>query len=466
MVIAISAILTFVLVLINGYFSMSEMALVSARRAQLQQIIDDAEKDGKNSASHSKQAKAQRAVELAQDSDRLLATIQVAITLVGFGASAVAAASFSEPIVNWLNGFGVGWLATIAPPLSVVVTTLAVSYVTLILGELVPKRIALSNAESVAMSVSGPIRLFERITAPIVSLLSVSTNGVARLFGIKDTKDRQAVSEEEIKYLVTEQDTLLDEEKRMIHEIFDLGDTVAREVMTPRVDMITIEDDATVRQAVDRMRGTGFSRLPVFHESPDRIVGIAMIKDLIAPLTDDRSDDCVTSYMRDAVFIPETKDILPLLGEMQTSHQQLAIVIDEYGGTAGLITAEDILEEIVGDISDEYDPDNKYQTKLSNDEWLIDGRLPVGDAIDLGFPVHESEDYDTIAGWLLDLIDTLPRIGDSFNVQDFTFKVQSMRRNRVSMLRVTRHPDACQDDVSSSEDFKNEDVEKNPAAES
>ncbi|MCL1891454.1 MAG: hemolysin family protein [Coriobacteriia bacterium] len=426
----ISIIIALVLILLNGYFAMSEMALVNARRAILQQIIEEEQGDTSR--------KAQRAVELAQNSDRLLATTQVAITLVGFGAAAIVAASFSEPIVTWLDGFGLKWLTTIAPPLSILITTLVVSYVTLILGELVPKRIALANAERVSMAVSGPIRFFERITAPVVTFLSVSTNAIARLFGIRSAEDRQAISEEEIKYLVTEQDSLLDEEKRMIHEIFDLGDTVAREVMTPRVDMICIPDDATVRQTVDRMRGTGRSRLPVFHESPDRIVGVVMLKDLLVAIIDDRFDEEIITYMRDAMFVPETKDILPLLGEMQTSHVQIAIVIDEHGGTAGLISVEDIIEEIVGDISDEYDPDNKYQTRLSDTEWLIDGRLPVDDALALGFPVEESEDYDTIAGWLLDTIDTLPVVGDSFDIDGFCFKVQTMRRKRVSMLRVTK----------------------------
>jgi putative hemolysin len=190
------------------------------------------------------------------------------------------------------------------------------------------------------------------------------------------------------------------------------------------------------------MRGTGFSRVPVYHETIDRIVGVVMIKDLLAPLMDDRDDDLITTYMRDTVYVPETKDILPLMGEMQTSHQQVAIVIDEYGGTAGLISVEDIVEEIVGDISDEYDPDNKYQTQLGECEWLIDGRLPTDDAIEIGLPVEEGEDYDTIAGWLLDKIDTMPQVGDSFDIDDYTFKVQTMRRNRISMLRVSCDPDA------------------------
>jgi putative hemolysin len=423
---------TLLLIFINGYFSMAEMALINARRVVLQQLIEE--------GSREQSRKAQKAVALAQDSDRLLATIQVAITLVSFGASAVAATSFSTHIAAWLQGFGIGWLSTIATGLAVVVITLAISYVTLIVGELVPKRMALSNAERVAMSVAGPIGVFERIASPVVTMLSASTNAVSRVLGIKSVRDRQGVSEDEIKYLVTEQDTLLDEEKRMIHEIFDLGDTVAREVMTPRVDMISIEDDASVKQTVDRMRGTGFSRVPVFHEIPDRIVGVAMIKDLLVPLMDDRADELITDYMRDPVFVPETKDILPLLGELQTSHQQIAIVVDEYGGTAGIITVEDIVEEIVGDISDEYDPDNKYQTQLSETEWLIDGRFPTDDAIDLGFPVEEGEDYETIAGWLLDTIDSVPQVGDSFDIEGYTFKVQSMRRNRISMLRVTKLP--------------------------
>ena len=428
----LSAIVALFLVLINGYFTMSEMALINARRAILQQIIEEESEEASR--------KARRVIEMAQNSDRLLATTQVAITLVGFGAAAIAAASFSAPIISWLEGFGVAWLSVIAPAVSLVITTLVVAYVTLILGELLPKRIALANAERVSMSVSGPIRFFERIVAPVVTLLSVTTNALARLFGIRRAEDRQVVSEEEIKILVTEQKTLLDEEKRMIHEIFDLGDTVAREIMTPRVDMISIPDNATVHQTIDRMRGTGHSRVPVYHETTDRIVGIAMLKDLIGPIIDDRFDEPIATYMRDVVFVPETKDILPLLGEMQTSRIQIAIVIDEYGGTAGLISTEDILEEIVGEIDDEYDSGNKYQTQLGEAEWLIDGRLPVDDAIELGLPVEEGDDYDTTAGWLLDTIDTLPQVGDSFDIGGFRFKVQKMRRNRISMLMVKQLP--------------------------
>ncbi|MDR0350145.1 MAG: CNNM domain-containing protein, partial [Coriobacteriales bacterium] len=207
--------ITLLLIFVNGYFSMSEMALISARRAVLQQQIEEGSLD--------RTKKAQKVIELAQDSDRLLATIQIAITLVSFGASAVAATSFSVPIAAWLSSFGIGWLTAISQGLAVVVITLIISYVSLIVGELVPKRIALSNPERMAMGVAGPISVFERLASPVVTMLSASTNAVARVFGIRGTEDRQSMSEDDIKYLVTEQDTLLDEEKRMIHEIFDLG---------------------------------------------------------------------------------------------------------------------------------------------------------------------------------------------------------------------------------------------------
>ncbi|MCL2632759.1 MAG: hemolysin family protein, partial [Coriobacteriia bacterium] len=350
--ILISILVALLLILFNGYFVMAELALISARRSVLQQIIDSDDAD--------KSRRAKQAQEMAADSDRLLAVTQVAITLLSLGASVVATSGLSSPIEDWLNSFGFTWLTAISGPLSVILITLLVSYFSLVVGELVPKRIALANAENTAVKVTDSIRMLRRVTHPMVVLLTASTNAVAKVFGIKNTDDRQAVSEEEIKYLVTEQESLLDEEKRMIHEIFDLGDTVAREIMTPRVDMISIEDDATVGSTINRMRGTGLSRLPVFRENPDRIIGIAMLKDLLAPLADDRADEAITIYMREPMFIPETKDILPLLGEMQTSHQQIAIVVDEYGGTAGIVTTEDIVEEIVGEISDEYDPDNKY----------------------------------------------------------------------------------------------------------
>ncbi len=423
--ITISIITTLVLTIVNGYFSMSEMALTTAKRAVLDH---DAEGGDKRAA---------LAAALASDSGDFLATIQVAITLVGFASSAVASTNLSDPLARWLSSFGFAPLTAIAGGLAPVLITLIVSYLSIVAGELVPKRIALANAENVAKQVAGPLSFFKKVARPLVWLTGVSAEGLARLLRIKSADDRQNVSEEEIKYMISEQDSLLDEEKRIIHEVFDLGDAVAHEVMVPRVDTTMCEDTDTVAEVMQVMRRTGFSRVPVFHEDQDNIVGIAHIKDLIEPVVNDDEDDSVSKYLRDATFVPDTKDILPLLSEMQTAHEQIVVVVDEYGGTAGIITIEDIVEEIVGEIEDEFDPDNKYLTRLSRREWLVDGRFPCDDAKDLGWPIEESDDYETVAGWILDLCDSVPDIGEVFEVSGYKFKVQSMRGQRISLIRVT-----------------------------
>ena len=365
--IGISIVVTFLLVLVNGYFSMSEMALVNAKHVLLQKDADEGDK------------KAQRALSLASDSGQFLATIQVAITLVGFFASAAAATNLSDPLAQWLSGFGVGWLSVIAPGLAPVLITLIVSYLSIVVGELVPKRMALADAERVSKTVAGPLMVFQKVARPLVALTSASANGLSRLLRIKNADERQSVSEEEIKYMVTDNDELLPDEKRMIHDILDLGDMTVHEIMQPRVD-----------------------------------------------------------YAYEALFVPETKDLFPLLSEMQTNRQQMAIVVDEYGGTDGLITVEDIVEEIVGEIIDESDIENKFITPLSDGTWLVDGRFPVEDALKLGWPVTESDDYETMAGWLMGMIDFVPQVGDEFEFGGYRFKIQAMRRRRISNIRVTR----------------------------
>lgn len=424
--IGISILVTFVLVLVNGYFSMSEMALVNAKHVLLQKEADEGDR------------RAGRALGLASDSSQFLATIQVAITLVGFFASAAAATNLSDPLAAWMASFDIGWLAFVAPALAPVLITLLVSYLSIVVGELVPKRIALADAERVSKAVAGPLLVFKKLASPLVALTSISANGLAKLLRIKDADDRQSVSEEEIKYMVTDNDELLEDEKRMIHEILDLGDMTVHEIMQPRVDMMLVEDTETVRAALERMHGTGYSRLPVFREDADSIIGIAHYKDLLAPLMEGREGDPVGKYAYEAMFVPETKDIFPLLSEMQASRQQMAIVVDEYGGTDGLITIEDIVEEIVGEIIDEFDLDSKYVTQKGPDVWLVDGRFPVEDALALGWPVQESDDYETIAGWLMDAVDFVPQIGDKFELGGFRFKIEMMRRRRISTIRVER----------------------------
>ena len=245
-------------------------------------------------------------------------------------------------------------------------------------------------------------------------------------------------SEEEIRDLVTINDELAPAEKRMINEVIDLGDMTVQEVMKPRVDMMMAEDTETVRQAIERMRGTGYSRLPVFHEDADNIVGIVYYKNLLQPVMDGAVDETLGSFATEAMFVPETKDLLPLLSEMQAQHCTMCIVVDEYGGTAGLATIEDIVEEVVGEIRDETDRERGLVEQVRAGEWRALGNLPVEDALALGWPVEDSDDYETLAGWLLDQADEVPHVGDELVVGGFTFRIEGMRRHRIQRVHVLK----------------------------
>ena len=432
--VAISIIATFLLTLVNGFFSMSEMALVNVKRPILEHEAEEGDK------------RAAKALEISGDSGDLLAAIQVAITLVGFFSSAVAATNLSGPFGGWMVSLGMP--AGLADVLAPIIITLIVSYVSIVIGELVPKRMALADCEGVSKKVAGFLGGFTTALRPLIWVTATSANGISRLLGVASADERQNVSEEEIKYMVSDADELSDQEKSMIHEIFDLGDAVAREVMVPRVDMTAVEDTETLNDVLKVMRKTGYSRVPVYHEDVDRIVGIAHIKDLISPIIDDgKGDASVAGYVREADFVPDTKDIIPLLSEMQTSHDQMVIVVDEYGGTAGVITIEDIVEEVVGEIEDEFDPDNKYLTKLGDREWLVDGRYSIDDAIELGWPIEDSDEYETVAGFVLDTADGVPSPGEVLDVEGWKFRVQSMRGRRIALLRVIApEPPAQEDD--------------------
>ncbi|MCD8315960.1 MAG: hemolysin family protein [Eggerthellaceae bacterium] len=260
-----------------------------------------------------------------------------------------------------------------------------------------------------------------------------------KIFGLFPAASKyQTVSEQDVKELVDETTELVTEEKRMINDILELGDMTAREIMSPRVDMIMASEDEKIIAALERMRGTGFSRLPVYREDIDDIVGIVNYKDLIGPLIDGKTEDPVSKYMYEPMFVPETKNALTLLSEMQEKHRQMAIVVDEYGGTDGLLTVEDIVEEIVGDIVDETDPDREILTFLGPDTWRVDGSLPVENALELGWIEDEGDDCETIAGWLMDQVEGVPATGNEFVIGDYSFLVEKMRRNRISSIKVSK----------------------------
>ncbi len=418
--------LILVLVALNGYFAAAEIALVSARRAALK-----VEAEG---GSHN----ARKVLELTENPSRFLAATQVGITLVGFGASATAAVTLATPVAGWLSSLGVPAISTIASGLAVFLTTLVIAYVTLVFGELAPKRLGLQRAEGVAKAVAGPVSMLQRLTAPLIWLLSHSTDVVARLLGVRPGAIRPGVTEEEIKLLVTEQGTLLEDEKRMIHEIFELGDMVAREVMVPRVDAAMLAEMTTVRDAIEVFRTSGYSRLPVYRQDADAIVGIAMLKDLVGPVAAGDLDEPVGRYARPAVFVPETKPILSMLNDMQAAHNHLAIVVDEYGGTAGLVTIEDIVEEIIGEIADEFDRERRFITEIGPGEWVVEGLLSVHEANEtLGWGIPDAGEYETVAGWMLVQLGHIPVGGERVVFAGHVFAVESVRRRRIARLRVS-----------------------------
>ena len=420
-----------ILILLDGYFVAAEMALVSARRTALQASAD------KGSSG------ARAALRLLDDPNRMLSAISVAITLVGFTAASLAAVTFERPLADALRTLGVSWITPVASGIAVFLVTIAVTYVTLVFGELAPKRLALERAVRFAQSVATPISWLAAVLTPLTWLLSVSTGVIVRLLGFKGGPVPRGVSEEEIKLLVRDQGTLLEEEKRMIGGVLEIGDTVAREIMVPRVDVVMIEDTVSVDDALPRFRESGFSRVPVFHDDPDTVVGVALLKDLLEPIVAGRADDALAAHARPPLFVPETKQILDLLQEMRASHNHMVIVVDEHGGTAGIVTIEDIVEEIVGEIADEYDPDHKFIEQVGEWEWIVDGRLPVEDAIEnLALPVPESEEYDTLAGWVLSELGHIPVVGEVIELSGARVRVDGVRRRRIARLRVTATDDA------------------------
>jgi putative hemolysin len=414
------------LVVLNGYLAAAEIALVSARRSALRTAAD------KGSSG------ARMALRLIDDPTKLLSTIQAGITLIGFTASAAAAVTLSVPVAAWLRSLGVPWVTRVSGGIAIFAVTLVITYVTLVFGELAPKRLGLQRAERVAMAVAAPVTWLSVALTPLVAVLARSTDVVGRLIGVRGRGGKSGVTEEEIKLLVTEQGTLLDEEKRMIREVFELGDTVAREIMVPRVDAEMIEDTTTIGEALTQFRRTGFSRMPVFHEDPDTVTGIALLKDLLAPVLTGESSDRISGHLRAPLFVPETKPILDLLAEMRGSHSHMAVVVDEHGGTAGLVTIEDIVEEVVGEISDEFDREHRFITEAGPGRWIVDGRLSADEAREsLGVEIPTSEEYETVAGWVLMELGHIPVAGESVVLGEVTVRVLAVRRRRIARLLVS-----------------------------
>lgn len=427
--------LIIVLIFLNAYFAASEIALISVRQTRIKHLAEGGNK------------KAQLVAKLLKDPSKFLATIQVGITLAGFLASAAAAVSLSQALARILADIPVPFIAHAARGLAVVLVTILISVITLIFGELVPKRLALQRAEGIALLVVPQIDVLSRLAAPMVKALTFTTNFVVRILGGNVRAADDKMTEEELLMLVTEQDDLLEEEKDMIHSVFEFADTVAREVMIPRTDMKAVRDTSTLSEIVDVVQETGYSRLPVYRETLDNIVGILAVKDILELLLgEDKNEALITDLVRPAYFIPESKKVVDLFGELKKQRQHMAIVIDEYGGTAGLVTIEDLLEEIVGDINDEHDPDLVDLKLIGENQALVNGGMnleDVNEELNLDLPVKEY--YETIGGFVLDQLGRIPQTGEEVIYDDTLIKVEKMQGNRIVKLKVTKHVEKKQE---------------------
>lgn len=416
------------LVLLNAFFAASEMAFVSLNDTKISVKAKEGDK------------KYKKIEKMLKSPSKFLATIQIGITLAGFLSSAFASDVFASKLAvvlfNVTHIFSVGVWSTI----SIVIITIILSYFTLIFGELVPKRIAMENAEKFSKFSISIITALAKVMSPFVKFLTWSTDCVSKLFGVsKETEE--TVTEEEIRMMVDvgeEKGTIRNEEKEMINNVFELNDTEVSEIMVHRTEMFALDKEITVSEVSKKLvEGEyRYSRIPVYDEDIDSIVGILYIKELLRANPNTK----IKKIMKDALFVPESKRIDELFREMQKNKLQIAIVVDEYGGTAGMVTMEDVLEEIVGDIFDEYDPvENEYE-KIDENTYIVDGQMSISDFEKL-MDIKEIEtEYDTVSGYLLELLDRIPTEEENPVVEtdNLVFKIEEFDERRIAKVKVCK----------------------------
>jgi len=413
-------ILLLFLILTNAFFAMSELAVISLNDGKLKKMASNGDK------------KAKMLVKLTEEPSKFLATIQVGVTISGFLASAVAADTFTEYIVDFFRNYNVN--PSTVKAISLVVITFLLSYFTLVLGELVPKRLAMQNYE----------KIIYKIEKPLVALLSASTNGILRLLGIDPNQRQEEVTEEEIRMMIdvgNESGTIEQSEKDMIHNIFDFDDRIVDEIMTHRTEITAIDIDTTLNEIIDIALEEGYSRIPVYDDDLDNIVGILYIKDLLKLVLEQSTENFrVTDYMRSALYIPETNRCKDLFHEFQKSKIQMAVIVDEYGGTSGIVTMEDLIESIVGNIQDEYDDEEEEITLISDNLYKIDGMFAL-DKIERIFNIRFSEDedydYDTISGYITGYLGRIPSKDEHpvVTVDNVDFTVLNVEEHRITAYK-------------------------------
>lgn len=406
--------LVLVFILLGSVFVAFEIALVSLRDSQVQQLA----------------ARGRRGAMLAkllEQPTRFLAAVQVGITLTGFLSAALGASEIAPLISPMLEDLGLS--AAAAGTVAFLGVTFLVAYVSLVLGELVPKRLAIQRAETIALVAAYPIEILARISRPVIGLLTVSTNVIVRLFGVDPHAQREAMSGEELRDIVAAHEELTEEERELIDEVFEAGNRELREVMVPRTDVVFLDGDMPVFKAVKFVADQPHSRYPVIGESMDDVIGFVHVRDLLDPEMSERSVR-ISELARDIARFPGTKYVIPALSEMRRLSMHMAIVGDEYGGTAGIVTMEDLVEEVVGDIRDEYDAVEPVDFRS------VDGLTNLEDfAVDYGVKLPEGP-YETVAGYLVASLGQLPEVGMHVDVDGHRLFIDAVDGRRVSRVRI------------------------------
>jgi len=435
-----------VLVLMNGFFAAAEIALVSVRRTRIRQLVEEGNQ------------KAVTVQKLLDKPTGFMATVQIGLTLVGFLASAFAAVNMAGIPAKWLMSLGLP--SSTAEAIAVIGITVVIGFVTLVVGEIAPKSIAMQHAEKIALNVAGAIRFLSVIALPAVKVVSFASDLLVRPFGIHVKFSAPILTQEELKMLVEageEEGVIEIEEKQMIHSIFDFTDTVARQVMIPRTDMDGAPITSTLDELLEVITNSGHSRIPIYEDNIDSVIGVVHAKDLIPVLRQEKRTFDIKAVMREAYFIPETKDLDELLAEFKRGHIQMAIVRDEYGGTAGLVTVEDLLEEIVGEIRDEYDVEEPLINVIDRDHAVVNARMSIDDLNEqMNLSIPESEEYETIAGFVFDLFGRQPNEGETVSYENLDFRVEDVEAGRLHTIAVTRtdRPIESEDGASSGSNGK------------
>ncbi|RBY91694.1 hypothetical protein DQ244_10380 [Blastococcus sp. TBT05-19] len=415
-----------VFVLIGGVFAGAEIALVSLRESQVRAMADRGRRG--------------RAVQrLLEDPNRFLAAVQVGVTLAGFFSAAFGASTLSRPLADVLVARGVS--ERLAGTLALVLVTLLISYLSLVVGELTPKRLALQRAEGFSLLIAAPLNAIARLSRPVIWLLSTSTNGLVRLLGGDPKASGEAISQEELRDLVAAHESLSSDERRLIDEVFRAGEREVREVMTPRTEVQFLDASTTASRAAKLVAESNWSRFPVAGRDQDDVIGFVHVRDLFLPTHPAGRAATVGDLSREVKRLPGTAAVLTVLSEMRRENQHLAIVVDEYGGTDGIVTLEDLIEEVIGEIYDEYDEEVEPASKHSPDEPReVDGLLNLDDFTEAtGLRLPEGP-YETAAGYVLADLGRLPEPGDAVEVEGRRIEVVELDGRRIARLRVSPPP--------------------------